>query len=342
MFTSLFVPIAILSLFGCGGRTPTGVRGELDDVDGGPDRVDGQPHIDASDGGDVGELCEGQAKVELDGSRTIGMGMTSSPVAMGCCDGAILRVHLESVYGFDVMAFVQSWGGWVAGEHSLETPLDSDVTVHIYPWDGSEMPGPVEEQALGGWVRVEWAGAPYEDPVLVSLCAKVSQPGSEIDGMGVFVEGEPVIPWGWMNRLEVRLLADPEITAHEAAAQSLESLELAGEPVVTLASIAYYQASAYTMHWESWYGDSLRNQLPEVGFYGLPFVVLADGERVYMGAFISSTTSATFDHPVVVLEHMSEWSAEIERGWPVAPNEPDPRNDPRVLEILQEANKLVP
>jgi len=78
---------------------------------------------------------------------------------------------------------------------------------------------------------------------------------------------------------------------------------------------------------------------------GVPFVVMADGQRIYMGAFITGLSSFAISGPEVFGEEI------VEDGFPIyPPNEhimpgpaaPDLRSDPRILKVLTEAGRLVP
>ncbi|MBU1495188.1 MAG: hypothetical protein KJ956_14620, partial [Actinobacteria bacterium] len=106
--------------------------------------------------------------------------------------------------------------------------------------------------------------------------------------------------------------------------------------------IHYYHAGEYALTMDTTWGPSVRDLLPEVGYYGLPFVVTADEARIYLGAFVSETTSASFDFPVIIKEDMANDRIAIEPGYPSSsPPAPDPRNDERILQVFEETGKLV-
>jgi hypothetical protein len=73
--------------------------------------------------------------------------------------------------------------------------------------------------------------------------------------------------------------------------------------------------------------------------------VMAGGQRIYLGAFTSGLSSFTIAGPEVFGEEI------VDNGFPIyAPNEhivpgpvpPDLRSDPRILDVLTAAGKLVP
>ena len=71
------------------------------------------------------------------------------------------------------------------------------------------------------------------------------------------------------------------------------------------------------MHWGDWHNSTVvKNQLPKVGVGGLPFVVVADGQRAYLGAFMTMLSSYAIELPVIVVESMQQDSFAIESGYP--------------------------
>ncbi len=96
------------------------------------------------------------------------------------------------------------------------------------------------------------------------------------------------------------------------------------------------------MHWGDWHNSTVvKNQLPKVGVGGLPFVLVADGQRAYLGAFMTMLSSYAIELPVIVVESMQQDSFAIESGYPGGPvPAEDPRDDTRVMGVLEAAAKL--
>ena len=80
--------------------------------------------------------------------------------------------------------------------------------------------------------------------------------------------------------------------------------------------------------------------MPEVGVNGLPFVVTADGERILQGAFWTSVSSFCPDGVAIYIDPPQPDRVELQWGCGSTPPE-DPRLDPRLLQVLREAQKLV-
>jgi len=70
-------------------------------------------------------------------------------------------------------------------------------------------------------------------------------------------------------------------------------------------------------------------------------VVVADGERIYLGAFWTSVSSISPPVPSVTVESMTAQGMTIDPPVPPVPG-PDPREDPRILRTLSETGKLAP
>jgi hypothetical protein len=75
----------------------------------------------------------------------------------------------------------------------------------------------------------------------------------------------------------------------------------------------------------------------------VPFVVTVDDQRIYLGAFMSPESSVSFDGPTIVLPSGREHHYRIDPRYPGGPAPaPDPRADPDLRALLEEAGKLAP
>ena len=283
-----------------------------------------------------GEFCAPPDKASLDGVVIGQPAVTTSMLVMDCCEGFVARFHTKQSLGTDLSLMVRAFGMLASGDYVV--PADGggpEVTVSAgdASWPAATAIGSLHLEAPS-----------WDQPTVASFCVTADAPGEPIDGARLFASDVVVAPWSWQNRFEVRLLADPAITAQQASQAPLETLVLAaGEPLIHLMSVAWYEASTHTVQWDSWYTSaSILNQLPPVGVAGLPFVVLADGEPVYLGAFATTLSSFTLSMPVIVVESMQERSFRIEDGYPAGSLGMDPRDDPRVRKVLEESQKLAP
>jgi len=283
-----------------------------------------------------GEFCAPPDKASLDGIVVGQPAVTTSMLVMDCCEGFVARFHTKPSLGTDLSLMVRSFGMLASGDYVVPTDaagLEVSVSAGDATWPAAAVIGSLHIDAPG-----------WDQPTVASFCVTADAPGEPIDGARLFASDVVVAPWSWQNRFEVRLLADPAITAQQASQVPLESLEIAaGEPLIHLMSVAWYEASTHTVQWDGWNSSEyLLSQLPPVGVAGLPFVVLADGKPVYLGAFMTLVSSFALSMPVIVVESMQERSFRIDDGYPAGSSGVDPRDDPRVRKVLEESQKLAP
>ncbi len=312
--------------------TPDAAIVDASTSDAGP--ADAMADVAPTDAG--AEFCAPPDKASLDGIVVGQPPVTTSMLVMDCCEGFVARFHTEPSLGTDLSLMVRSFGMMSSGDYVVPTDgggLEVTVSAGDVSWSATAASGSLHVDAPS-----------WDQPTVVSFCLEADAPGELVDGARLFASDVVVAPWSWQNRFEVRLLADPAITAQQASQVPLESLEIAaGEPLLHLMSVAWYEASTHTVQWDGWYtSEYLLNQLPPVGVAGLPFVVLADGKPVYLGAFMTMTSSFTLSMPVIVVEDMQERSFRIDDGYPSGASGVDLRDDPRVRKVLEESQKLAP
>jgi len=89
-------------------------------------------------------------------------------------------------------------------------------------------------------------------------------------------------------------------------------------------------------------------KIPRPSLPGNPFVVVVNGERIYLGLFTTSVGSAPFAVPTILVDHRSYETNQpsdtivIDRAYP-SPSfgvGPDPRGDPRIKAALKALHKL--
>ncbi len=88
--------------------------------------------------------------------------------------------------------------------------------------------------------------------------------------------------------------------------------------------------------------STVKGTATSVDLRGVPFVVEADGQRIYLGAFETSVSSIGIQGPEVMVEEI------VNDGYPIYPPPsfnslpPDLRNDPRIVKVFTEAGKVIP
>jgi hypothetical protein len=89
-------------------------------------------------------------------------------------------------------------------------------------------------------------------------------------------------------------------------------------------------------------------RIPRPPVEGTPFVVVANNERVYLGAFVTGLSSMSFAVPIIEVDRRTSVTNEppdtliIERAYPQASFGvgPDPRGDPRIKKALISLRKI--
>jgi len=119
----------------------------------------------------------------------------------------------------------------------------------------------------------------------------------------------------------------------------LAALRLANEPVLSDADILSYDFTDHRMLVRR----GALSRLPKPPVWGAPFVVVADGQRVYLGAFGTMLSSSSTSVPTILVD-FAEFtnSLTIGRAYP-APGfatGPDPRSDDRIRLALAGLKKL--
>jgi|SRR5208282_3085571 len=123
-------------------------------------------------------------------------------------------------------------------------------------------------------------------------------------------------------------------------------VKLSPTPVITDADILTYD---FTTHSMTLTLEAI-GRIPRPSVSGTPFVVVADGEKIYLGAFTTSISSIPTALPSIMVDRRWLYTNQpanillIERGYP---NDSfgvgkDPRSDKRIKTVLAALNKLEP
>jgi hypothetical protein len=140
------------------------------------------------------------------------------------------------------------------------------------------------------------------------------------------------------NGLKFYLLKDSTITAKEIMGVNLSDLNLAEKPFLSNEDLIYYDWSKHSFE----IGLSKANEIKSfcdknISMRGIPFVVTVDKERIYLGAFWTSSSSygPTLPH-IDALFMISETSniLILKKAWDSYSINPDLRNDERIYNSL--------
>jgi len=147
------------------------------------------------------------------------------------------------------------------------------------------------------------------------------------------------------NSFGIYLAAEPvdrRITAYGQGDWS--RVRLSESPLISGADILSYD---FTNHSVRLRPEALA-RIPRPPVEGMPFVVVADGQRIYLGAFTTGLSSMSFAVPSIMMDRRALVTNQptdtvvIERAYP-SPSfaaGPDPRGDPRIKAALKALHKL--
>jgi hypothetical protein len=134
---------------------------------------------------------------------------------------------------------------------------------------------------------------------------------------------------------------DPRVLVRDL--ERWRKVELAPEPIISDADIISYDFSKHAMRLKP---EALK-RIPRPGVEGISFVVVAGGERIYLGAFYIGVSSIPYPGPVIVVvarvgqEDLEEDVLFIDRAYPESyGSSNDMRPDERIRKALTDLKKL--
>ena len=145
----------------------------------------------------------------------------------------------------------------------------------------------------------------------------------------------------------IYLVTGPSERSSDSGREDLSILRLADSPIISDAAIIAYHWSAHSITVTT---NALRN-LPEPSVFGTPFVVVADGQRIYQGVFTTPYSSITmYGGATIRVWPFSRTDNPLQIGfdpWQAVGGPPvhfvalaEPRNDPRIERALAALQKL--
>ncbi len=121
-------------------------------------------------------------------------------------------------------------------------------------------------------------------------------------------------------------------------------IKLSSTPIISDADILSYNFSQHAMRLT----PTALAQIPRPPVRGIPFVVVANGQKIYVGVFVTGASSMSFAVPAIVVDRRLIVTNQpidtlvIERAYPQASFSvgPDPRSDSRIKSALGSLHKL--
>lgn len=169
--------------------------------------------------------------------------------------------------------------------------------------------------------------------ILVLLTLSACQ--TPVEEVAAPLEGEP---------FALYLLGDPQITGPDINNYDLDMLPMAAVPLITTENLISYDWDNHGMNLSPYaYQQLLAIFSGGMPSSGVPFVIMAYEQPIYAGSFWTLLSSLSFDG-VTILEPSDPagQTLYITLGYPSADNYTgeDPRENPRLLQALEDAGKL--
>ena len=115
----------------------------------------------------------------------------------------------------------------------------------------------------------------------------------------------------------------------------LSSFVLSDEPVISIEDIVSYDFETHAMQ----LNPAVLARLPQPDLRGTPFVVVANGERIYAGMFTSAFSSFFVPGPVIMVER-ALWNKNAPtRTLVIGSSQSDLSSDPRIRQALSDVLK---
>ena len=248
-------------------------------------------------GSNPDEFCQGdESRVSYQG-QVISAPTTNyeSSLVLDCCMAYGVNLHTQPALDFDFAVEIV----WYAG--SAAVPGVYQIGESDCPFYASVRPSTdtsVSAQTTAGTGQLLSAHS-FTEPWDFGFCLEVTDESSALLGTRLYVPRITIPEYPPWSRLQFFLLSDPTITPIQASTTALDSLALATQPWLDLGSVAYFDQDNHEVGLNP--GQKLGQVLvSRVGAdtIALPFVVVADGVRIYMGSVGTLLSAAASNQPV--------------------------------------------
>lgn len=281
-------------------------------------------------------FCQGdKSKVLFQGKQEVLAPATSyqSSLVMDCCMSYGVNLHTRSTLGFDIAIETI----WSAGGITAPSVITLGAST---PRVSAEVRSSTDPSSPHGVPAEGTASVFGMNPFEVGLCLSLYKTAALFYGTFIYVP--KISLWAYQNRarFQIFLLNDSSITQRQAIEQGLGAVELTTYPVLDLSRIAYVSSSSNEIGFNPGkkIGDLVRGAVTGSIIQGVPFVIVADGERITLGTFTSSASSIGYGLPTIFVENIeTDWLTFETVG-----GSSNPLTDPRVVAALTATGTLIP
>lgn len=118
----------------------------------------------------------------------------------------------------------------------------------------------------------------------------------------------------------------------------LDTVKLVDTPVISAEDVLDYDWDTHTLTVKPGIGRTL----PRPDSFGIPFVLLAEGKRCYVGGIWTGASSVGTGRPVIDFDDAQDDTFAIRLGYPGPRSDTgvDPRNDARIKSVLSKLGKI--
>jgi hypothetical protein len=151
--------------------------------------------------------------------------------------------------------------------------------------------------------------------------------------------GPIIYPSSKIPRFGLYLVTKNAIIEKSPLPTELDKMELDKSPLLTEDDIIDYNWTNHTMY----ITETAAKRIPKVDSFGKPFIIVADGKRIYYGAFWTSLSSAGTQYPIIdTFIAEPKTTLKIERRYLDRPSKgkPDPRDNEAIKQVFRELGKL--
>ena len=256
-----------------------------------------------------------------------------SSLVMDCCQTYGINLHTKPTLDFD-LDIETLWSGTDPGANPF-------VVGSSYQPMRALVHGSTDSATAT--VRADGSGAlltplSFRDPFDLALCLLLQATETTLYGTLIYIPNVTISSVSSGGRFQVFLLNDSTMTTTQAAAQPLDSLTLAQNPLLDLSKITYLSSSTHELGFNPGQkiGEAVQTQLGSS--MAFPFVVEADGARVFLGTFVSAVSSVAYPLPSITIQSIQTDTMTFY----IPSGSTDPLADARVTTVFTSLGKLIP
>jgi hypothetical protein len=252
---------------------------------------------------------------------------------MDCCTAYGVNLHTQSALGFDI-AIETIWSAGGITAPSVITLGEPTARVRAEVRTSTE-PATTHGNMAEGTASV-FGSKPFE----VGLCLSNYKTTGLFYGTLIYVPKVSLFAYQNQARFQIFLLSDSSITQRQAIAQGLSAVQLTTYPVLDLSRIAYVSSSSNEIGFNPGQkvGEMVLSAVKGSIIEGIPFVIVADSERITLGTFTSGASSISYGLPTIFVEKIkSDWLTFESDG-----ESSSPLSNPRIVAALTATGTLIP